>query len=92
MSTATIHAKSSKKHKGLLTRNVSVITHRFCLALCQLSPILSVIHTVTIGTMLNNNGMNDRHGLTNVTCTDLYWVHPLTLKRHTEKLNTYFPE
>ena len=33
-----------------------------------LSPTLSVIHTVTIGTMLNFNGGNNEHGLRNVTC------------------------
>ena len=32
------------------------------------SPILSIIHTVTIGTMLNYNGGNNGHGLKNVTC------------------------
>ena len=32
------------------------------------SPILSVIHTVTIGTMLNFKGTNNGHGLKNVTC------------------------
>ena len=33
------------------------------------SNILSVIHTVTIGTMLNNNGGNNNgHELKNVTC------------------------
>ena len=31
------------------------------------SPILSVIHRVTIGTMLNFNGDNNGHGLKNVT-------------------------
>ena len=32
------------------------------------SPILSVIHTVAIGTMLNFNGGNNGQGLQNVTC------------------------
>ena len=32
------------------------------------SPNLSVIHTVTIGTMLNLNGGNNGHGLKTVTC------------------------
>ena len=32
------------------------------------SPILFVIHTIMIGTMLNNNGGNNGHGLKNVTC------------------------
>ena len=32
------------------------------------SSILSIIHTVTIGTMLNFNGGNKGHGLKNVTC------------------------
>ena len=31
------------------------------------SPILSIIHTVTIGTMLNFTGGNNGHGLKNVT-------------------------
>ena len=31
------------------------------------SPILSIIHTVTIGIMFNNNVDNNRHGLKNVT-------------------------
>ena len=33
-----------------------------------LSPILFVIHTVTIGIMVNFNGGNNGHGLKNVTC------------------------
>ena len=33
-----------------------------------LSPILLLIHTVTIITMLNNNGGNNGNGLNNVTC------------------------
>ena len=33
-----------------------------------LSPILSIIHTLTIGTMLNFNGCNNGHGLENVSC------------------------
>ena len=33
-----------------------------------LSSILSIIHTVTIGAILNNNGGNDGHGLKNFTC------------------------
>ena len=32
------------------------------------SPILSVVHTVTVGTMLNLNGGNNGHMLKNVTC------------------------
>ena len=32
------------------------------------SPILSVIHTITIGRMLNVKGGNYGHGLKNVTC------------------------
>ena len=32
------------------------------------SPILSIIPTVTIDTMLNFNGGNNRHGLKNVRC------------------------
>ena len=31
------------------------------------SPILSVIQPVSIDTMLNNNGLNNGHGLKNVT-------------------------
>ena len=30
------------------------------------SPILSIIHTFTIGTMLNFNGGNNGHGLKNL--------------------------
>ena len=33
-----------------------------------LSPILSIIHTVTIGSMLNFNGGNNGLGQKNVTC------------------------
>ena len=37
------------------------------------SPILSVIHTVTIGTMLNNNGGNNGYGLKkSVACKQTY--------------------
>ena len=32
------------------------------------SPVLSVIHTVTFGTMLNFKDGNNGHGLKNVTC------------------------
>ena len=32
-------------------------------------PILSVIHTITIGTMLNLNGGNNARGIRNVTLT-----------------------
>ena len=32
------------------------------------SPILSIIHTVPIGLMLNFNGGNNGHGLKIVTC------------------------
>ena len=32
------------------------------------SPILPIIHTVTISTMLNNKGGNNGHGLKNSTC------------------------
>ena len=31
-------------------------------------PILPIIHTVTIETMLNNNGVNKGHWIKNVTC------------------------
>ena len=61
--------------KDLFTRNVfyhvSVIL--FILIMGP-SSILSVIHTATIGTMLNNNYGNNGHWLKNVTC-----IH--TLKR-----------
>ena len=33
-----------------------------------LSPILAVIHAVTIGTVLNLKGYNNRYGPKNVTC------------------------
>ena len=36
------------------------------------SAILSIIHTVTIGLMLNSNGGNKRHGLKNVTCKETF--------------------
>ena len=32
------------------------------------SPILFIIHTMTLGTMLNFNGDNNGHGLEHVTC------------------------
>ena len=35
-------------------------------------PILSIIHTITIGTILNFNGCNKRHGLKNVTCKQTF--------------------
>ena len=38
------------------------------------SPILSVILTITIGTMLNFNGGNNGHGLKNITCKQTFWV------------------
>ena len=38
------------------------------------SPILSIIHTVTIGTMLNFNGCNNGHGVKNVTCKQTFTV------------------
>ena len=48
---------------------------RYCLALSQriadrigAGPSLSVIHTVTIDNMLNNNGVNRGHELKNATC------------------------
>ena len=37
------------------------------------SPILSVIHIVSIGTMLNNNGGNNGKGLKNITCKQTLW-------------------
>ena len=40
------------------------------------SPIMSVIQPITIDTMLNNIGLNNGHGLKNVTCKqglDVYW-------------------
>ena len=40
-----------------------------------LSPILSVIHTGTIGTMLTFNGGKNEHGMNNVKCKQ-------TLRRH----------
>ena len=61
--------------KGLFTRNVfylaSVILFtdiRITDRIMGSSPILSVIHNVTIGTMLNNNGGKSGHGLKNVKC------------------------
>ena len=38
-------------------------------------PILSVIHTVTTDTMLDNNSMSNGHGLRNVTCKQgMNWI------------------
>ena len=37
-----------------------------------LSPILSIIHAVTINTMLNFNGGNNGHGLKNVTYKQIF--------------------
>ena len=39
-----------------------------------LSPILSVIHTVKIGTMLNFKSGNNIHRLKNVTCKQTFIV------------------
>ena len=36
------------------------------------SPILLIINTITIGTMLNNNSSNIGHGLQNVTCKQTF--------------------
>ena len=36
------------------------------------SPILSVIHTVIIGTILSLNGGNNGHGLKDVTCKQTF--------------------
>ena len=36
------------------------------------SSILSVIHTITFGTMLNLNGGNNGHGLINVRCKQIF--------------------
>ena len=41
------------------------------------SPILSVIHTITIDTMLNLNGCNNGHGLKNITCKQTLAVEDL---------------
>ena len=38
----------------------------------DLSSILSIIHTITIGTMRNFNGGNNGHGLKNVTCKQTF--------------------
>ena len=43
------------------------------------SPFLYVVHTITIGTMLNFNGGNNEHRLKNLTCKEtlmqrLHWV------------------
>ena len=35
-------------------------------------PIMSIIHTVTIGIILNFIGGNNRHGLKNVTCKQTF--------------------
>ena len=42
--------------------------------------ILSVIHTVTTDTMLNNNTISNGHGLRNVTCEQgLNWIIALAI-------------
>ena len=38
------------------------------------SPILSIIHTVSIGTKLNFNGGNNEYGLENVMCEQTFTV------------------
>ena len=38
-------------------------------------PILSVIHIVTINTMLNFNGVNNRNGLKNVKCKQIFSIN-----------------
>ena len=72
--------------QGLFTRNVvqtvSVIPTviQCVLFICHqnngekvgLSPILSVINAITIGTMLNFNSGNKGHGLKNVTCKQTF--------------------
>ena len=37
-----------------------------------LLPFLSIIHTITIGTILNFNGGNNGHGLKNVACKQTF--------------------
>ena len=46
-----------------------------------LSPILCIIHPVIIGTMLNNNGLNNRHGLKTLRVNKPFLV--LLLQRRT---------
>ena len=41
------------------------------------SPILSFIHTVSIGIMLNFNGGNNGYGLLNVTCKQAFRTGPI---------------
>ena len=60
------------EHKGLVTRNINhtVICRAIILVSQELivirtmddRPVLSVIHTVTIDTIQNNKGVNNRHG------------------------------
>ena len=69
--------------------HVTVLTHfryyhnyQMCSFYCHqnigerigLSPILSVIHVIIIGIMLNANGGNNGHGLRNVTCEQAFKV------------------
>ena len=58
--------------------------HHYCSLYCHQSngkkigpsPILSVVHTTTIDTLLNVDGGNNGHGLNNVTCKQtLCFVH-----------------
>ena len=46
------------------------------------SAILSVVHTIIIGIMLNFNDDNNRHGLKNVTCKQTF-----TIKFHLSSLD-----
>ena len=51
----------------------------------SLSPILSVIHTDTIGTMINCSGGSNGHGLKNVTCKQTFtWRHDAREHIHTK--------
>ena len=60
----------------VLVKVCSHIRFLLCVRYCHqnngekmgLSPILSIIHTITTGTMLNFNCDNNRHGLKTVTC------------------------
>ena len=57
------------------------------------SPILSVIHVITFGTMLNFNGGNNEHGLKYVTCKQTFFnINILDVSTTSVQLELGVPE
>ena len=59
--------KRTQRHVVFSARSCVALSQRIADRMCA-GPSLSVIHTVTIGTTLNNNGVTSGHGLKNATC------------------------